>query len=135
MKIQVLALTIAAGVAMALPASAKDRNDNAIFCGTIGLTQADQAICVKQLAATTSTTQRDYVQANWVARSSMINGASAGRPPVLGNSPVDGRAGTFYQNDGFVPNRIALQINRAISNVLSNPAMKQIASAEQTKRR
>lgn len=135
MKIQVLALTMAAGMAIALPASAKDRNDNAIFCATIGLAQADQATCTKQLANVSSTSERDYVQANWVARSAMINDVAAGRLPVLGNSPVDGRAGTFYQNDGFVPNRVALQINRAISSVLSNPAMKQIASAEQTKRR
>src|SRR5262245_35843736 len=121
MKFEALTLTLAAGMALALPAYASDRSDNTVFCAAIGLAQADQSNCVKQLNNTASIAERDYVQATWVARSPMIDVANA---PVLGNSSVDGKPGSIYQHVDYVSNRVANEINRAIASVQSNPAMK-----------
>ncbi len=136
MKIQALAFTLVAGMTMALPAVASDRSDSATFCAAIGLTQANQMTCEKQLTNTTSGYDRKSVQANWVARSVLIDAAARGNMPALGNSSVDGKPGTVYQNNGgFISNRVAADIQRAVNTVLRSPALSQIAAAESPTRR
>ena len=133
MKIQTLALTLAAGMAMAVPALASDRSENATFCAVIGLSHADQISCEKQL---TNSYDRSAAQADWVARGTLIEAAAHGNIPALGNSPLDGMPATVYQNNGgFISNRVVAQVQRAVNTVLSTPALARMAATESASRR
>ncbi len=125
MKAIGLAFVLAAGMAIAAPAGAqaKDRSDNDIFCAAIGLSEANQIACSKQLAGATSVDDRRSVQVTWVARSATIVGASHLDTPPLGNNPLDGKPATiYYSKVGYVPNRVVADIDRAMNTVLRNPA-------------
>lgn len=106
MNTKVLAFVLAAGTAMALStgAQANDRTDGRIFCASIGLSQANQATCTKQLVNATNDSVRQSIQVKWVARSGLV-------------------AGPEYRasRDGFTPNRVHAQINRALNAALTAP--------------
>lgn len=113
MKMNVLAFGLAIGTAMTLSAGAQ-ASDGAVFCGAIGLSKANQATCTKQLARTTNDYDRQSIQAKWVARSGIVAGPDY-----------------YVTKVGFVPNRVAAQINRALDAALTKPEWKsQIAQTE-----
>jgi hypothetical protein len=124
-KTRLSALLLAGGVLFAAAGAnaAGMRNDD-IFCKAIGLSLEGQAQCVEQLAGTINDDDRASVQAMWVSRSAVGERPWSGSlyQPVVDTNHLNGTPGTPYQDKPrFIPNTVAMDIQRAVRTVATNP--------------
>ena len=123
MNVKVLAIILAVGTAMALPAGAQARSDSDIFCASIALSPENQAACMKQLASANSNYSRKSMLPPWVARGEIMENPSRFSAPPQASRTLLPRSTTHFRAKvNYVPNRVAAEINRAVKAVRTDPA-------------
>jgi hypothetical protein len=118
-KAALSALFVSATLALGLTAGVSRAEDIASsegqFCRAIGLDETQRPACMDQMAAASTTDERDQVAAAWIMRSPLAaNSPNSLYQPPTDQNKLNGTPGTPYQDKINVSNEVNAQIHRGL---------------------